>query len=149
MIINTHPQLKLKDDWYRFELIEPWTYRWRYLNDSIRQLYIPKGFDTDLASVPKVIRFWIGREELRAASIPHDFLTRYGGHIPYPYFMIDGEPCVIPWTRLQADKLFARMMRETGKISKVKRRAAFIAVRLGGWKAWNEGLKRINKNASG
>ncbi|MEW8044190.1 MAG: DUF1353 domain-containing protein [Candidatus Sedimenticola endophacoides] len=54
------------------------------------------------------------------------------------HYRRDGQWCATHgrWSRREADRLFARIMREAG-VSRFKRRVAFIGVRLFGWFSWN------------
>ena len=133
-IALSHPRLILLDDWHTFELLEPWVYRWVY-NGKVRQLIVPAGTVTDLASVPRLLRWWIEPGDLRQASIAHDLIYRYAGWVPGAYYTIAGVPCEERWARKDADLLFARIMRESG-VGVGARRNAYRGVRLGGWLPW-------------
>lgn len=80
---------------------------------------VPKGFETDLASVPRAIWAWIpplGRY-LRAAIV-HDYLYRTG-QLP----------------RKVADKSFHALMRRAG-VGAARARLMYWAVRVGGGRAY-------------
>lgn len=129
-----HPRLVLLDDWRHYLLTDPWTYTWEH-GGSWRALIIPAGFVLDLASVPRVVWALIAPWDLRASSLPHDWIYRHQGDLPEGSYWIDGEPPPRPWTRKEGDKLMARVMRESG-VARWRRRAAYGAVRLAGWAAW-------------
>jgi hypothetical protein len=137
----THPRLELLGDWHTFRLLESWCYEWVGPDGRRRLLRAPAGTRTDLASVPKLLHWWIGPPDLRRSSIPHDLLYFFAGRIPPTYFLLDGEPCYQQWTRKAADKLFARIMRDDG-VSRVKRRAAYLGVRLGGGFVWDRARRQ-------
>lgn len=137
----------ISDSQYR--LRENYVYEW--MNDGRHnRLVIPKGFVYDGASIPRVFWFFGLRIDglIRSAALCHDWLYSLSGdfqsrgnrgsHFYYIQYQDDQGAWVEqsrPWTREQADLLFARVMREAG-YAKWKRRAAFIAVRLFGWLAW-------------
>lgn len=146
MPIIQHPRLFLLEDWYRFRLEEDWIYAWEH-DGSVRSLTVPAGLVTDLASVPRVARLWIDRHEIRAASIPHDYIYGYAGRIPAPLFTINGEPSTECWSRRDTDRLFARIMRESG-VEKAKRRAAYAAVRIWGWGIWGRAERTIMRETA-
>lgn len=141
-LINlTHPRLELLGDWRQFRLLEPWVYAWRHDGHDHR-LQLPAGFETDLASVPKLFHWWIGPSDLRAASLPHDLIYRCAGCLPRHLYQVDGREQGQPWARHAADRLFARLMREAG-VSRPRRRAAYLAVRVFGWLIWRRAAKKL------
>lgn len=135
-----HPRLVLLDDWRRYQLLEDWVYVW-VLDDGVRRITVPKGFTTDLASVPRFLHHLISPSDLRHASLPHDLIYGYAGRVPGRYFTIDQVECSEPWTRRDADRLFARIMREAG-VPVWRRRAAYRGVRLGGFLRWRRAAAR-------
>lgn len=101
-----------------FTLLQGFKCRW---ND--RRLYVPKGFMSDGASVPRI--FWglvFPADDLRAlrAAFAHDYIYR---HHP------------AGWTRAEADRLFYDIMVRDG-VPVFKAWIAYQAVRLCGWYAW-------------
>ena len=130
-----------------YMLIEPYEYRWQHGINSYK-LVIPRGFETDIASVPRWVwsLFGILPDGLhRAAAVLHDFLYRYnkphGERLTGYYFKLDAfglwqDISHYPWSRKQCDRLFMRVMREAGTV-KWKRRAMFWAVRAVGWYGWD------------
>lgn len=100
------------------------------LEDVVVKGYcIPKGFETDFASVPKSL--WnilppLGKHN--RASLLHDFL--YVNNIN---------------SRKYSDHLFLCTMLEDG-VNKIKAYLMYFGVRLGGQKWWNhKGKKRVFK----
>lgn len=86
---------------------------------------LPEGFTFDAASVPRLVWTIIAPVELGiVAPAVHDFLYRTGG---------DGGK----WTRGEADGLFLDHMKAEG-VGWLKRRAAWLAVRVGGRASWQE-----------
>lgn len=76
---------------------------------------VPKGFDTDLASIPKLFRtFFAVNGKHRKAAALHDWLYREG-----------------KLSRKECDLLFLEAMKVCG-VSKFKRYSMYAAVRVGG-----------------
>lgn len=122
-------------------LDKDYSYEWEKDGEKYK-LVVPKGFEFDLASVPRI--FWtftgITPSRLRwAAPILHDLVYEHQGKLPLgSYFIHDGGKWVVSnivWSRKSADRLFCRVMRDDG-IPRFNRRMAYRAVRLGGWVAW-------------
>lgn len=81
--------------------------------------YVPKGYGTDLASVPVGFRNIASKVDAVEASVIHD----------HAY-----ETRTMP--RAEADRLFLEIMEASG-IGWVKRNLMYSAVRMGGWVIWN------------
>ncbi|WP_343561703.1 DUF1353 domain-containing protein [Kiloniella sp. b19] len=85
-----------------------------------RHFVIPAGFRFDFASIPAAGRWFISRTDARItrAAMVHDWLydRRLG-------------------SRKVADDIFLEIMAEDG-MPVIKRRVAWLAVRLGGGRAW-------------
>lgn len=109
--------------WY---LEEDYSYQ-----DGGSLIKVPKGFDFDLASIPRFLWWLIAPFELSiSAPLLHDFVYVYRGDLP--------EASIVPvriYNRKQADELFKRMMKLEG-VSKWRMNAAYLAVRLFGKRAW-------------
>ena len=84
--------------------------------------HVVKGFKTDLASIPRIVRSLVpkGRNETRAAVV-HDWI--YRGR------------CEQRFTRAEADRLFLDIMEEDG-VGWLRRWAIYSGVRAGGWASW-------------
>lgn len=99
------------------------------------RLTILAGFETDLASIPRIFWSILAPEELSlAAPLFHDFIYRRGGTL------LSGE--LNPFNghvfkRAQADSLFLEMMTKAG-IPKWKRNVAYWAVRGFAAFAWKK-----------
>ena len=105
----------------------PWVFRkptkpWqlaeplRYVTNGGRNIIIPAGFSTDLASIPRCFRWVVPDDaEAGAAAVVHDYLYRTGA-------------C----TRAEADAIFLEAMYLTG-VPMVRRFVIWAAVRLFGW----------------
>lgn len=88
------------------------------------QIIVPRGFITDLASIPKLLRNLLDvNDSHRRAAVLHDFLY-----------------CLQGFTRKQCDDMFLEAMTVIG-VSAGKRHLMYLAVRAGGWLIWN---KRAN-----
>lgn len=91
-------------------------------------IIVPKGFETDFASVPRL--FWNILPpwgEYAPAAIVHDYL----------YVMQ-------PFTRYEIDYLFLRIMEQL-EVGWFKRHIMYRGVRIGGWNAWNRHNEKLNK----
>lgn len=93
---------------------------------------IPEGFETDLASIPRILTPFIQRDELgRAAAPVHDALYQWAGRI----YTDDGTDLTL--RRRQVDALFRLLMRLEG-VPAWRRTVAWLAVRLAGWACWRD-----------
>ncbi len=86
---------------------------------SISRVTVPAGFETDFASVPRVL--WniippLGQHGL--AAVLHDYLYATGIS-----------------SRAEADAIFLESMRQLG-VRFTRRYAMYLGVRLGGWLPW-------------
>ena len=92
---------------------------------------IPAGWRYDGASVPRVVRSLLDNDDLGTdGPCVHDWLYAHLGHV--------GDETARhrrPYTRAECDRLFDAFMRRDG-VTPWKRRAAYAAVRVGGWVAW-------------
>ena len=95
-----------------------------------KSFVIPRGFESDGASVPRF--FWrlvcppLDHRAVRA-GVAHDFIYRT-------------QPP--GWTRKEADKMFLAFLIEDG-LPPFRARLAYFGVRLGGWVAWNESREQL------
>ncbi len=138
------PAQRLEADFFHhFQLLEEATYSWWHPLGGERpahlyRLTVPAGFAHDFASVPRPVWAWISPLDLGLASIFHDWLYRAGGRVVTLEWEADAGTWAArdqPWTRVHADELFARIMREQG-VAKWRRRAAYLAVRWFGRRHW-------------
>lgn len=85
------------------------------IDDRILKIKIPAGFETDLASVPRILWSWIPPtgKYLRAAVV-HDYLY-----------------CVQTVSKAEADAIFKAMSRFFG-VGWMRAQLMYIAVRIGG-----------------
>ena len=134
------PLQRLLRDHRRFRLEEEAWYAWCHEGDDYEALclVVPAEFEHDFASVPRLLWALISPFDLGLASIFHDWLYRKGGRVTtlrWPKGGSEWVPVERPWTRRDADRLFARIMREQG-VKKWRRRLAFQAVHQFGGDAW-------------
>lgn len=95
-----------------------------------------KDFETDLASIPRIIWPLIASFELSVvAPVFHDLIYRSAGEVAPP----DGEvaPTSKVFTRKEADDIFLELMTRA-KISYWKRNVAYLAVRSFAEHAWRK-----------
>jgi hypothetical protein len=102
----------------RLQLIRSLSYDSAALERTIR---VPRGFVTDLASIPRLL--WnvlppIGAYD--AAAVVHDWLYRSGG-------------C----SRAEADRVLLEAMRACN-VDALQRGAIYAGVRVGGWVTWGK-----------
>ena len=142
-----HPlNVPIADRLYR--LVETYVYEWEKSVPGTELVHeyritVPKGYVYDGASVPRIVWTVSGLTPdglIRAAALVHDWIYDHKGHLPegsQQYKDADGQwPTLhVTWNRKAADRIFGRIMREA-EVSKLKRRAAYRAVRLFGWIGW-------------
>lgn len=87
---------------------------------------VPKGFITDLASVPWIAQIIIPKiGKQNRSSIIHDYLYQTGN--------INGNKI----TRKIADKIYLGLM-QSRKVPKWNRNTQYSGLRVGGWYTWNK-----------
>ncbi len=108
------------------EVLETGINEWEVRRDLIYEgnpkygppLVVPAGTDTDFASVPKLLRWFVPKYgKYNKATVLHDFLCK--------------EATAGRFSRAQADGLFRRAMRELG-VGYLRRRLMWVGVRWGG-----------------
>lgn len=96
------------------------------------QVNIPKNFEFDLASVPRILWSTLALHELGiVAPLVHDYL--YGNTGRY-------SPAASPLSRKAVDQVFRFLMQQEN-VATWRWRAAYQGVRLGGWTAWRRYAK--------
>lgn len=128
----------------QFVLLEDYTYEWT-AGGKRRRVLVLKGFNTDVASVPRFCWSLTGIKPdglQRAAAVVHDLLYQWRGLPQRPAGVVqefDG----VNWfdsaqrfSREDCDKLFRQIMSEAGE-TPWRITAMFWAVRLFGGSAWN------------
>ena len=110
----------------RWHLEADYAYR-----DAETTITIPRGFEFDLSSVPRLLWWLIAPFELSvAAPLLHDFLYLYGGRPP--------SGSVVPariYNRAEVDAMFRGIMRKEG-VASWRRALGYLAVRACGRSAW-------------
>lgn len=102
---------------------------WRLLSDFVitiegKTVTIPKGFNTDFASVPRFpVTYWLFGNITHRPPVIHDWLYTLGG---------DNE------ARKYADNVFYHAMLADG-VNKIKAKCIYSAVRLFGKSHWKTG----------
>ncbi len=138
------PRQILLPDLRRFRLADDATYTWHMPESEeetpgVYRLVVPAGFEHDFASVPRLLWALVAPLDLGIASIFHDWLYRHGGRVETLRWTGDeGSPWEsvgTPWTREEADRLFARLMREQGVV-RWRRRVAYLSVRAFAGSVW-------------
>lgn len=95
-----------------------------YFSDIYKIITIPKGFKTDLTSVPRVLWSFFPPDGIYLeAAVLHDYLY--------------SKQCALDICRKQADKLFLKAMRLL-KVTAWKRYMIYYGVRLGGKSKWKK-----------
>lgn len=103
-----------------------------YFDRSDAMLYVvPAGFGNDLASVPRVAWPVIDpANKVAPGALVHDWLYASRGLVR------PGEPRI---SRAKADAVFCRALRANG-VGYLQAQTMWSAVRVGGAKAWSEGV---------
>lgn len=109
------------DDDGRFVLVQDFEY-----HGSRGCYFVPAGFSTDFASIPRILWPIIGPPYGRhsKAAVVHDWLYSTE-HV----------------TRARADRAFRDIMRECG-VGFLRRWVMWLGVRVGGWLSWGKFRKR-------
>ena len=131
-----------------YTLFVEYVYSWPAMGNDGRvkeqKLVIPKYYVTDGASVPRLAWSLTGIRPdglNRAAALIHDIIYDFKGELPegVHFVLKKGEyvEANYKWTRKETDRICCRLLRQAG-VSKVKRRMAYIGVRIGGWFSWKD-----------
>ncbi len=107
-------------------LIEPL----RYLTSRGRVFIVPPEFETDFASIPRLLWSLVGSPaggRYRRAAVLHDYLYAHGAAL---------------WLkRSEADAVFREAMLVSG-VTPAKARIIYYGVRIGGWITWRRYRKQ-------
>ena len=107
----------------RYRLIEKYLYHWTKDNICYK-LRVPVGFETDLASIPRLLWFLISPFDLGVATVPYDWLYHHRGNLlrNSHFKLVSGEwaDVGVRWMRRSADRPFGRIMREA-RVSRWRR----------------------------
>jgi len=132
----------------RYRLFDDYQYEW-IQNGNLYKIIVPSGFTCDLASIPRLLWIIVSPFDFGPAAVPHDWIYSFGGKIPPSSCLVklNGKwmECDQYWSRKDADRLFARIMKDLN-LSEFKKKNAYKAVRIFGSKAWGiNSSKEINK----
>lgn len=109
----------------------------RYATLDGSHLTVKRGFQSDLASIPRLFWAIIASFELSLiAPILHDLLYQCGGNVKLPHGEVT--PAGRMFNRKDADELFLELMTRS-TIAYWKRNVAYLAVRAFGQSSWQEG----------
>jgi len=102
-----------------YKLVRPLRY---YSRELAREFLVPIGVETDFASIPGIVKFWMDDDGgfIRDAAVVHDYLYSVKSNNSYPG--ITGEA---------ADGILIEGMLDLGA-SWLKRKAVYYALRLAG-----------------
>lgn len=130
-----------------YRLVENYTYTWLLVQSNTgMRICVPKNFIYDGASVPGALGWMVGLHRdglIRAAALVHDFIYKNKGVLPNGAFYISpdgGANWVIghgKWNRADCDKLFRKMMVESG-MPGYKVDIAYNMVKMFGWTYWKD-----------
>jgi len=119
----TQPDIRpIRERGKRYELNKSYVYE---------DITVPKGFQYDGASVPRIFMFLIGFERdgiHRPAALVHDFLYQNKGYS-------GNNNQVVVYSRKQCDRIFFEIMKKVG-VMHWHAILAYYAVRLGGKFSW-------------
>ena len=113
-----------------FELDAPYAIFWDDQFGRKKVLAIPKGYITDLSSIPRGVRSIIpviGRQN--GPAVIHDYVYEPGNDRP------EGEHQLRGWTKEEADTLFLLAMKSVG-VGWWRRNTMYASVKYGGGNAW-------------
>lgn len=124
-------------------LAEPYEYQWE-LDGVRRKLVVPAGYEVEV-SVPRWCWSLFGitpwAPDILPAAVCHDWIYEHQGALPDGSYWVQCPPPDFwhtsdkQWTRLAADRLFGRMMKENG-VADYRRWKAYKAVRWFGYLEW-------------
>ena len=121
--IPTPLKLQLSDDGKSWTLLEPMKYQVKPQNGG-EEIAVPKDTPTDLASVPRYLRWFISTwKQTARAAVLHDYLYSTDGQAECKY------------TRKRTDAILLEVLEVMGHKT---RKFAWAAVRVFGLWAWNK-----------
>ncbi len=121
-----------------YEVAEPFSYAVGDLDDPDWTITIPAGFQFDGASIPIFARIFLPRvhpQYVQAAAV-HDWLYRNA--------LLRNLPRPLSYDRKEADAIFLEAMEVLGTPA-FWRRLMWLAVRLGGGRAWQRACRRSRR----
>ncbi len=121
------PHLKPEE----FELDAPYALSWDGDDGARHMISVPKGYITDLSSIPRWARSVIpviGRQN--GPAVIHDYVYE-----PMNNDRPEGMHQLFAWTKEEIDLLFLLAMKSVG-VNRVRRNLMYAAVKYGGGNAW-------------
>jgi hypothetical protein len=125
----------------KYLLMEDFAIVWRE-NSARFRIVIPRGFITDLASVPRLL--WTLSNFtpdglIRAAAVIHDWIYAQQGQLIYGQYQVKvgslWVPCSLPFSRIRADALF-KAINTAACMTRKNVIKAWLGVRVGGLLSW-------------
>jgi hypothetical protein len=111
-----------------WQLDDEWSY-----DDGEWRMTLPRGWRTDLASVPPRLSEYFNSFEFGITGpLLHDFLYEHGGRLPEGSCVPDRR-----FTRREADALLHRLMRAE-RVPRWRRALAYTVARMAGWTHWEK-----------
>ena len=113
----------------------------RYRTGAGRLVTVPAGFETDFASVPRLLRAIIDPTKLESAwaAVVHDYLYQQGPDAPYR--LEETGESARGFSRSEADDIFHEALRLLG-IDPFDAWTMWAGVRAGGWATWRRYRER-------
>jgi hypothetical protein len=131
----------------RLVLAADYVVEWEAAGFPRQRLVVPRDFECDGASIPGPLEWYLGRDLILPAAVPHDWQYAFAGSIPaesHLYLTAEGTwvPANHVWTRDESDRFFARNLKFCD-VRSHQRRNAYRAVRVAGWIPWRRALRRM------
>jgi len=135
----------------RLVLAAEYVVEWEAAGFPRQRLIVPRDFECDGASIPAPLEWYLGRDLILPAAVPHDWQYAFAGVLPaesHLYLTPEGAwlPANYVWTRDESDRFFSRNLRFCA-VRSDQRRNAYRAVRIGGWIAWQRARRRNSRQS--
>jgi hypothetical protein len=117
-----------------FQLEEDYTVR-VHINGVLQSITVPKGYITDLASIPRFVWTLTGLTPdglYRGAAVVHDYIYGMKNGMGYSAVVSSDKTQVFRLSRQECDKIFRELMEDAGE-SDWKVKTFFWAVETFGW----------------
>jgi hypothetical protein len=130
----------------RLVLAADYVVEWEAAGFPRQRLIVPRDFECDGASIPAPLEWYLGRDLILPAAVPHDWQYAFAGMIPAEsHLVLTADGAWVPaghiWTRDESDRFFARNLKFC-ELRSDQRRNAYRAVRVAGWIPWRRALRR-------
>jgi hypothetical protein len=135
----------------RLVLAADYVVEWEAAGFPRQRLVVPRDFECDGASIPAPLEWYLGRDLILPAAVPHDWQYVFAGRIPaasHLYLTPEGAwvPANHVWTRDESDRFFARNLKFCD-VRSDQRRNAYRAVHVAGWIPWRRALRRMARQS--